>query len=332
MRRRHAALVFGALIVLGACGTSRVSEHLTATGTLVSDALSTAHAASSYHMIVTYQEGANDVNVSADLHFRLPGDVRGTVTENGNTVNVLQTDGKLYVQGKDFVSEYGGSHNGTLFGDRWVLVTPDLLRTTVLDLTKLTHLPDYFLNLDLNGKRVDHVVAGTEITAELDSTWGRMYISEVAPHRLAKVESATGYVAMAGYRGVDFELFEYDDPVDVVAPQAFADPNNPATLPPDFEMSGRWKFGACYYGEYCAFSGAVVNMGGTYPAPSSSYVWNLYTYPVRKLLGHCGGRIRTVAYKKTVGIGCQVNSAAYRAYTGSEVWGELVITNPSYAG
>ena len=331
MGRRHAALAFLALAVLAACGTSLAAEHLTDTKTLVSGALSTVRGASSYHMLVSYQQGLQ-IDVKADLHFRLPNDVQGTVTENGNTVNVIQTDGNLYVQGKDFVSEYGSASEGSLFGDRWVLVTPDLLRTTVLDFSKLTDLPSYFLNLDVSAKRLDHVVAGTEITAELDSSWGKMYVSELPPYRLAKVESATGYIATTGYKNVALELFEYDDPVDVQAPQGFADPNNPATLPPDFELSGKIKWGSCFYGISCSFTATVVNNGGNYPGPASTYVWNLYSYPAKRLLGKCGARIKTVPNKKTVGIGCAVASPAYRAYTGAEVWGEVLIDNPAYDG
>ena len=80
------------------------------------------------------------------------------------------------------------------------------------------------------------------------------------------------------------------------------------------------------------FNGTVQNAGGTYAAAPSTYAFNLYTYPGQRYLGRCGGAIRVVATKKTVGIGCMVTSSAYRAYTGGEVWGEVLIDNPAYDG
>jgi hypothetical protein len=332
MRRRHAALVIAALIVPAACGTSAtslVSEHLADTKTLVADSLGQLQEASTYHLVITWSEGQADYK--ADLRIKVPGDAVGTVTEDGSTVSVVQTGGKQYVQGKDFISEYGGSTEGSMLGNRWVVVTPNLLRTPVLDVAKLTSLPSYFLNIEISGKRVDHVPAATESTAEIETTWGNVYISELAPHRLVKLETKNDFVAQGGLANVEFELFAYGETVDIQAPTAFADITNPTTLPPQYQQSGQWRWGACIYAYECGFTGTVQNAGGMYAAAASTYTWNLYTYPGHGFLGRCGGPIRVVAHKKTVSIGCFVTSAAFRAYTGSEVTGDLVINNPAYS-
>jgi len=334
MRLGHgAALVAVFLTLTAACGSTNLvaAVPVTDTKTLVADALKEAGSATSYHMVVSYEQGIQ-VDVQADLHVSLPSDATGTVTENGNTVNFLQTGGKEYVQGKDFISEYGGSNEGVLFGDRWVVVTPDLLRSPLVDMSALTSLPAFFLNIHFTGKRVDHVPAATESTAELESTWGNLYISELPPHRLVKVETKNGFVAAGGLTNVSFELLEFGDTVDVQAPDGFADMANPTTLPPEYQLAGQWKWGTCTYYVECGFNGTVQNIGGTYPAPASTYVFNLYTYPAKSYLGRCGGPIRVVANKKTVNIGCLVASAAYRAYAGAEVWGSVSINNPAYNG
>jgi hypothetical protein len=329
MRKRLAAIALASLTVLTACGTSLVAEHLTDRKTLIADAIEQVDAATSYHLVISWSQGQADFK--ADLHIKLPGDATGTVTEDGSTVNVLETGGKQYVQGKDFISEYGGSSDGSLFGDRWVLVTPNLLRTTALDLSALTSLPSYFLSIDTSGSRIDHVPAATESTAELETAWGNVYISELTPHRLVKLETKNDFVAKSDLANVSFELLEYGQTVDVQPPSNFADMTNPATLPPRYQLSGQWKWGACYYGIECGFAGTVKNAGGTYPSAPSTYTFELYSSS-RGFLGRCGGSIRVVANKKTVGIGCYVTSAGFRSYTGAEVWGQVLIDNPSYGG
>jgi len=328
-----AALVCVALLT-AACGISTnlvAAEPLTDTKTLISDALSQAGTATTYHMVISYDQGLQ-VDLQADLHLSLPSDAVGTITENGNTVNFIQAGGDQYVQGKDFISEYGGSNEGALLGDRWVVVTPNLLRSPLVDMGTLTSLPAYFLGLDVTGTRVDHVPAATESTAELEAPWGNLYISELPPHRLVKVETKNHFVASAGLANVSFELLEFGDTVDVQAPTSFADLTNHATLPPDYQLAGQWKWGTCIYGIECGFNGTVQNLGGTYAAAPSTYVFNLYTYPGHRYLGRCGGKIRVVATKKTVGIGCLVTSSAYKSYSGGEVVGDVLIDNPSYDG
>jgi hypothetical protein len=334
MRRRPVALVLALFLLSVACGTKLVAaEQLTDTKTLVSDVIKELNAATSYHMVLSYQQGTQ-VDVSADLHFKLPdGDASGTVTENGNTVNVVESGGATYVQGKDFISEYGGSTNGTLFQDRWVRTTSDLLRTDVLDLTKLTALPAFFLDLNVNGKRVDHVAAATESTAELDSTWGKMYISELPPHRLVKIESTAGFVAAAGLSSVDFELLEYGDSVDVQVPTDFADPNNPDTLPPDYELAAKPSVPPCSYYS-CAMSGKVVNKGGGYPPIGpSTFTFTVYdASPAQRPIDHCSGRIPTLKHGATANIACTIASQAWRNYTGSSFYWDVTIDNPNYDG
>lgn len=332
MRRRPLALVVALFAVTAACGTSLVAaEPVTDTKTLVSDANKELDAATSYHMVLSYKEGTQ-VDVAADLHFQLPGDAVGTVTENGNTVNVLETGGATYVQGKDFISEYAGSAQGTEFQNRWVLLTTDLMRTDVLDLSMPIKLPAYFLNLGVNGKRIDHVAAATESTAELDSTWGKMYISELPPHRLVKIESTDGFVAINGWTNVNFELLEYGDPVDVQAPSGFADPNNPDTLPPMYDFVAKPTVPPCSYYS-CAMTGKVVNKGGAYPPiAASTFTFTVYTSPAQKVIDRCTGRIPTLKHGATTTIACSISSQAWRNYAGSSFYWDVTIDNPNYDG
>ena len=332
MDRRLAALAALGLLLAVACGTVvQVAEKLTDTKTLVADAQQGIESATSYHMVISYQQGTQ-IDVKADLHIKLPADVVGTVSENGNTVNVLETGGAMYVQSKDFVSEYGGSYAGTLVGERWVLVTSDLLRTTVLDMTKLTALPSYFLNLEVGDKRVDHVAAATESTAELESTWGNLYISELAPHRLVKMEAANGFVATDGFTNVTFELLEYGDPVDVQKPADVADLTNPATLPPEYELDGTPSVPPCSYSS-CKMTGKVVNKGGAYaPLAPSTFTFTVYTSPAQRPIDHCTGKIATHPHGATATISCTIASAAWRAYTGSSFYWDVIVDNPSYDG
>ncbi len=306
------------------------AEPLTDTRTLIADALVQAGGATSYHMVVSYEQGSQVV-VQADLHLSLPSDAVGTMTENGNTISFIQTGGKQYVQGKDFIAEYGGSNDGALFGDRWVVVTPNLLRSPLVDTATLTSLPADFLRIPFSGKRVDHVPAATESTAEFESSWGNLYITELPPHRLVKVETKNEFVEF-GMTNVSFELLEFGDPVDVQAPASFADLTNPATLPPEYQLAAQWEWGTCIRGYECGFNGTVRNLGGTYTSAASSYVFNLYAYPSHRFLGRCGGNIRVVATNKIVAIGCVVASPAYRSYSAGEVLGEVRIDNPSYDG
>ncbi len=335
MRRRPVAALAVALFTLtAACGTATnlvAAEPLTDTKTLIADALTEARTATTYHMVISYEQGLQ-TDIQADLHISLPSDAMGTISENGNSVNFIQTGGSQYVQGKDFISEYGGSNEGALFGDRWVVVTANLLQSPLVDVGTLASLAAYFLNIDFTGKRVDHVAAATESTAELVEAWGNLYISELPPHRLVKVETKNHFVASGGLSNVNLELLEFGDPVDVQPAAGFADLTNPATLPPDYQLTGQWKWGTCIYGVECGFNGTVHNLGGTYAAPPSTYIFNLYSYPAHRLLGDCGGAIRVVATSKTVGIGCMVASSAYRSYTGGEVWGDVTIDNPAYDG
>lgn len=248
--------------------------------TLVSDAAKELNAATSYHMVVSYQEGTQ-VDVTADLHFLLPGDAVGTVTENGNTVNVLETGGTMYLQGKDFISESGGSAHGT---------------------------------------------------AELDSTRGKMYIAELPPHRLVKIESTDGFVAADGLTNVNFELLEYGDAVDVKVPADFADPNNPETLAPQYALSGRANVPPCSYYS-CAMTGKVVNNGGAYPPiAASTFTFTVYTSPAQKVIDHCSGRIPTLKHGATTSIACAIASQAWRSYTGSSFYWDVTIDNPNYDG
>ena len=332
MDRRLAALAVLGVMVAAACGSvTQVAEKLTDKKTLVADAQRELESATSYHMVISYQQGTQ-IDVKADLHFNLPADVVGTVTENGNTVNVLQTGGAMYVQGKDFLSEYGGSYAGTLVGERWVLVTSDLLRTTVLDMPKLTALPSYFLNLDVSDKRVDHVPAATESTAELESTWGTLYISELPPHRLVKMEATNGFVATDGFTNVSFELLEYGDTVDVQKPADFADLTNPATLPPEYALVGTPSVPPCTYYS-CKMTGKVVNNGGAYaPIAASTFTFTVYTSPAQKPIDHCSGKIATHPHGATAAISCAISSAAWRTYTGSSFYWDVIIDNPSYDG
>jgi hypothetical protein len=319
---------------MSACGLTTnlvAAEPLTNTKTLIADALSQDASPTTYHMVISYDQGSQ-VDVQADLHVRVPSDAVGTFTENGNTANFIQTDGSEYLQGKDFISEYGGSNEGALFGDRWVIVTSSLLKSPLVDLGTLTSLPSYFLNIDFTGKRVDHVPAATESTAELESSWGNLYITELPPHRLVKVETKNGFVASGGLSNVNFELLEFGDAVDVKAPVGYANLADPTTLPPDYQLAASWKWGTCIYSIECGFSGTVKNLGGTYTAPASTYTFNLYSYPNRRFLGRCGGAIRVVQTQKTVGIGCMVTSSGFKSYTGHEVSGEVVIDNPAYDG
>lgn len=332
MRHRHVALVISVLLLGSACGSSLVADVVTDTSTLISDATTQLTNATSYHLVISFSEGPQ-ANFNDDLHMKLPTDATGTVTENGVAVNVLQTGGNQYLQSRDFITEFGGSYDGRLYGDRWVLATPDLVRTPVLDMNQLSILVMSFLKLDFHGKRIDHVPAATASTAELKSTWGNLYIEELPPHRLVKVESAAGFVATAGYSDVNFELFEYGEPVDVAVPTGYADPNDLSTLPPRYDWVGTWKWGTCIFESECGFTGTVQNLGGTYPAAPSTYTFDLYRTPSNQgLLGKCSGTIRNVGMKKTVGIGCLVTSAGFRSFTGTTVWGDANIDNPSYDG
>src|SRR5260221_102641 len=184
VRRRHAALLAVAMTLLTACGTTR-PPAVTSTQTLLSDALTRMQSATTYHLLMTYTQSFADFSV--DLHVKLPGDAYGTVKVNGSyPVNVLQTGGKLYVEGQEFVSEYGGSYAGRLFGDRWIVYSPDVIRVVVLDLPRLTQIPTTILQSNLGIKRADHVSAGTEITAALTEAFGTVYIGENPPHSPGK--------------------------------------------------------------------------------------------------------------------------------------------------
>jgi hypothetical protein len=330
---RFAGLVVATMTLALACGSSPAAAviQLTPTQTLVSEATKDLASASSYHLVISYTQ--DFVAFKADLHIRPPSDAVGWVSVNNSSpLQVIQTGGTLYIQGQDFVAEYGGSYEAKLFGDRWIAFTPGIVRTTVLDMVNLTALPAAFLKLQ-PGTRVDHVAAATESTAELEGAWGAMYIGELPPHALVKVESANGFVPVQGFSNVSLELLGYNDTVDIKAPADFADLHNPSTLPPYFELAGGWKWGRCDW-QACGFTATVTNRGGTYPSAPSTFTFTIRLNVSFRYIDKCAGKVPLVTAGKTVKIGCLVTSDAwYRIATrGVTIVGDLVIQNPSYSG
>ncbi len=318
------------MILIAACGTA-APPALTSTPALISGAVARLEAARTYHLVMTYTQ--DYAAFSLDLHVSLPGDAVGTVTVNGSTpLDVLQTGGRLFVHGQEFVSEYDGSRDGRLFGDRWVLATPDMIRVAVLDLPDLTAIPAVVLEADFLGTRVDHVPAATESTAQLRAAYGSLYITELPPHALVKFQGSPGFIPVHGFSNVSFEILGYDDPVDIQAPAQFADPTNPATLPPSYSMAGKWSWLACDQ-RSCGFKMTVVNNGGAYPDAPSTFRFDL-TRTNGSLIDRCSGQIPVVPHGATTGISCRVAGQAWRswAYGGGYFYGQPFLDNPAYDG
>jgi hypothetical protein len=332
VRRRNGALIAAVIALVTACGTTR-PPALTSTSTLLSDALTRMQAATTYHVLMSYTQDFGDFSV--DLHIRLPNDAYGMVTVDGGApLQVIQTGDKLYVQGQEFVSEYGGSRDGRLFGSRWILSTPDLLRLTVLDLPNLTAILSAVLKADFEGTRTDHVAAATESTAKLTAAYGSLYIMELPPHALVKFESSNGFLPVQGFSNVKFEIFGYDDPVDVQVPTNVANPNDPSTLPPDYSLAGKWSWLTCDFSS-CGFKGTVVNKGGAYPDSPSTFQLKL-TQTNGALIDQCSGRVPVVANGKSVSISCRASGQGWRnwsnSHPGTYFYGQLYLVNPAYDG
>lgn len=330
VRKRDVAGALGALVVLAACG-SAAPPPLTAISTLLSDALDQLNSASSVHLVMDYTIGNGKFHT--DIHVELPSNLTGAVTQNAVTVQVVQSGGKLFVQGQDYISEYGSSYEGKLVGNRWMLDEPGNLRATPLDVDTLMGMGRALLKREFHGKRIDHVVAGAEFTAELTGDFGAMYVMEEPPHRLVKFETASGYVPAEGYSDVTAELLEYGDTVSIALPADFADLNDPTTLPPEYDVKGQWNFDRCD-SSGCGFNATVENLGGTFATPAPSTFTLTLTHANHTLIDKCSGNIPVVAHDGTTTIGCRVTSRAWLnfAYAGGEYYGQITIDNPPYDG
>jgi hypothetical protein len=106
-------------LLLAACGGN--GEPQKTPDQVLGDAAAALKAASSFHLAVAVDGGAQGgkLDISADLV--APSTVSGTITQGGVTGHFVFAGGHVYLQGRDFLQSLAGQQTATAIGDRWVV-------------------------------------------------------------------------------------------------------------------------------------------------------------------------------------------------------------------
>lgn len=127
------ALVIIVLVAHGKQGSTGNGEGSKDGNTVATDARSAFQGTRTVHIKGKIQASGNDIGI--DLHLDNKNNGQGTVTIGGLPINVVELNGKTYMQGREFFTKQGGPQAGALIGDRWVVVpadTPDFKSFTDL--------------------------------------------------------------------------------------------------------------------------------------------------------------------------------------------------------
>jgi len=109
-----------AALVLAACGGS--DESGKPADQVLQDAAAALKAAKSFHLAVVVDSGtagAGKLDISADVV--APNTVSGTIAQSGVTGHFVFAGGKVYLQGRDFLSALAGQQAAAQIGDHWVI-------------------------------------------------------------------------------------------------------------------------------------------------------------------------------------------------------------------
>jgi hypothetical protein len=118
--RRTLACALAATLLLAACGGG--DEASKPADQVMQDTATALKAAKSFHLAVvvdTGTQGGGKLDISADVV--APNTVSGTITEAGVTGRFVFAGGKVYLQGRDFLSALAGQQAATQIGDKWVV-------------------------------------------------------------------------------------------------------------------------------------------------------------------------------------------------------------------
>ena len=324
----------GSAIVAWVCGLGAIVNAVTQIGAVVAidvitpGQLATQALSGMAAAQTTHYTGSLDrlgVPYKLDLTANRDGDLRGSVTRIGQTVEILKVGTNVYLRGRGYWDDVTDRVTLQVYGDNWVRTgaDPKLAPAFVLAYGELAH--DLLDRFKPNGA-VATTLGGSPAT-KLTGPQGDLSVTRSQPVRALRFTGAAAFTSSSGLARLKLD-FKYPAALDLGPPQKFVDSRDQATWPARFQVENV-KQGAC--GDTsCAITADVVNQAG------SSVGQAVATFSLIDADGHslgsCTANIPPIEHLKTETVGCTVSSPEWIAFAqrGGSYRENVEIHNPIY--
>lgn len=325
----RAAVAIGAsCLLVAACNLPFVGPSLASTSQLINGAGDSLAKASGFEMTGAFDDTTGTYTM--DLQYTAPTTAHMVMTQNGLQIEVIQTNGKLYYRGKDFIAGQVGSNAGAqkilrAVGDRWFTSKS----ATPIDMSGFTDAAKVKANFltSLTVARKDNVNSGGQMTAELSADSYVLNITESSPHQLVYMRTTAGKT-VSNISNAKLAFTNYNKSFGTLAPGNVFDLDDATTWPPLYTAVSV-ENSQC--NDPCVLSAVLRNDGGLAGASAPSTVTFSLLDDNNNALGSCKVTISPdIANGKQVTESCSISSAAWTNYAGSTYQYEAVPDNPTY--
>lgn len=330
---RRAVVVALLAFTAAACGLP-FGIGLPSTSQLINGASDNLSKASGFEVTGKFTSAPDTYQI--DLQYQSSGAAHIDITKGATHLELLQSGGKAYYRGKDFVSATAGSDTfgqalARAVGDKW-FTSKDATPLDMSGLTDAAKVKSNFLtNLTVNRK--DNVSVNGTDTAELSDSKSILNITESQPYQLVRLRTQSGKT-VSDMTNADLAFSNYGKNFNISAPTTVFTMDDPTTWPAYYVVTSI-NLDQCG-SDPCTVSAAVQNNGGRASAPAPSIVtFTLTNDSGGAVVGTCKATITPdVANGKSSRVSCSVTGGAWTAFINSAGTGYYHVKadtdNPAY--
>jgi hypothetical protein len=283
---------------------------LPTTRDLENGALARLGSAKSLEVAGSYEDSSGRWDL--DVQITRPGAEHIVASKNGVPIEAILLGKDGYFRGQELLAQQlnGDEPSRSLAraaGNGWwkgllPAVGPDLS-----DFTASARVKSTFVNADVVTRR-DHIAVNRIETAELSLPRADLYIREVAPHDLIRLQMRPGTL-VGGMAKADLVFSHYGTDFKIVAPPSVINFADLSTLPPNYTVLSVDASGC---GTPCTVNAALKNLGGKTGAKAPSTVALVMTdLNSGGMIGTCTATVvPDVDYNATTTVSCTIAKPA----------------------